>query len=81
VNQTNAKVQATVKATGFMPGGRVQVMSGGKVVGKGVLKNGKVTVTLKRFKTTGKKTVHVKYLGNALAKASKDTITIHVVNK
>jgi len=79
VNKTSVKVRATVSTPGFVTTGRVEVRSDGQVVGSGVLTNGTAVMTLKKFKTTGNKTLVVSYLGSSLAEASVTTIDIRVV--
>lgn len=79
VDRTRAQVRVVVRTAGFVPAGRVEIRSGGQVIGRGTLDDGEVTVTVKRFTTTGRKNVAVRYLGNDLANGSTDTITIRVV--
>ena len=60
-----AKATATVSVPGLTaPGGTVQFMEGSKVLVKGTLSNGKVTVTLPVLKPGSHKIV-VKYLGTS----------------
>jgi hypothetical protein len=57
VDETMARVRVAVASAGFVPAGKVVLKSAGKVVGRGTLINGKVLVTIKKFKTAGAKTV------------------------
>jgi len=78
VDRTRAKVTAVVSTTGFTPAGRIEVRTGGEVVGRGTLSGGKAVVEIKPFRSTGKHTVVVKYLGSSLAKSASDSLTIRV---
>ncbi|MFE4920751.1 Ig-like domain repeat protein [Streptomyces sp. NPDC056661] len=60
----HAKLTATVKATGFVPTGKVQIMEGTKVLATGTLANGKAVVTLPTLRT-GKHTLHTHYTGTS----------------
>ncbi|WP_243059750.1 5'-nucleotidase C-terminal domain-containing protein [Nocardioides sp. SR21] len=80
VNKTKATVKVTVKAAGEPAAGKVEISVGGNTY-KATLANGKASVTLKKFTSTGKKTVKVKYLGNAETEPSSTSVTIKVVKK
>lgn len=80
VDKTKATVKVTVKAGGQPAAGKVTVSVAGKTY-RATLENGKASVTLKRFSSTGKKTVKVKYLGNADTEPSSTSVTIKVVKK
>jgi hypothetical protein len=67
------KVKVTVDADNEVPTGKVKVMKGQKVLGKGALNaKGKVKVTLKKALPQGKTIVKVLYLGDDYTKKSRD---------
>ena len=80
VDRTRAKVTAQVRAGGAAATGRIEVKVGGKTY-RAKLENGRATVVLKPFPTTGKKQVKVIYLGNATTLRAVKTVTIKVVRK
>jgi hypothetical protein len=81
-NVTKAKVPFTVTATGYtVDGGTVKVYQGSKQVGTGTVNNGKVTVTLVKFTTSGTKSLVAKYSGDTYGKPSQVSFTIKVVTK
>ena len=80
VNRTEAKVIVVVKADGDAANGRVEVKVNGKTY-KAKLNNGRAVVKLPKFAKTGKKTVRVKYLGNATTTADTAKVTFRVVKK
>jgi 5'-nucleotidase len=80
VDRTRAKVITRVTAEGQAATGRIEVKVGKKTY-KARLVNGRATVALKPFPTTGKKKVKVTYLGNATTQRATKTITIKVVRK
>ncbi|MFM6848089.1 MAG: DUF6801 domain-containing protein [Terrabacter sp.] len=70
---TKAKVKVVVEAANEVPTGKVKVMLGKKMLGKGVLNaKGKAKVTLKRVLPKGKTKVKVLYLGDDYTEKSKD---------
>ena len=69
-----------VEADGEAATGRVEVTVNGKTY-KTQLVNGRAVVKLPTFAKTGKKTVRVKYLGNATTTAGSNKATFRVVNK
>ncbi len=72
VDRTRAKVTTAVRAGGQAATGRIQVKVGNKTY-KATLANGRATVALKPFPTTGKKQVKITYLGNATTKPAVKT--------
>ncbi len=72
------RIKVAVTSGGSRAHGKIVVKAGGKSY-KATLKNGKATVTLKKFGSTGKKTVKVTYLGNGTTAGSSDSLTIKVV--
>jgi 5'-nucleotidase len=80
VNKTKARVVVVVKAAGKAANGRVEVKVGGKSY-DAKLKNGRAVVKLPKFATAGKKTVRVKYLGDATTAADSAKATFKVVTK
>jgi hypothetical protein len=67
------KVKVVVDADNEVPSGKVKVMKGQKMLGKGALNaKGKVTVTLKKALPKGKTIVKVLYMGDDYTKKSRD---------
>jgi Bacterial Ig-like domain (group 3) len=67
------KVKVVVSAENEVPTGKVKVMEGKKVLGKGELNSkGKVTVTLKKALPKGKTVVKVLYRGDSYTESSRD---------
>ena len=67
------KLKVVVEAANETPTGKVKVMKGKKVLGKGTLNaKGKVKVTLKKALPAGKTKVKVVYLGDDFTAKSKD---------
>lgn len=70
---TKTKLKVVVEAANEVPTGKVKVMKGKKVLGKGTLNaKGKVKVTLKKALPAGKTKVKVKYLGDDYTEKSTD---------
>ena len=80
VNRTRAKVVVKVTAGKAVAKGRIQVKVGGDTY-RATLQKGRAVVKLKKFAKTGKKTVRVKYLGNAITKPGSAKATFRVVKK
>lgn len=72
------KLPVTVKGNAGPAAGKVVVTKGKKVLGKGTLKNGKVSVNLGKKLKAGKYKVTVKYAGTPSFKASKGKATVTV---
>ncbi|HEX5918011.1 MAG TPA: DUF6801 domain-containing protein [Nocardioides sp.] len=67
------KLKVVVEAANEVPTGKVKVMKGKKVLGKGTLNaKGKVKVTLKKALPAGKTKVKVKYVGDDYTEKSTD---------
>jgi len=79
-NRTKAKVIVVVKAAGEGATGKVEVSVNGQTY-KRILDGGRHVILLDRFAKPGKKTVRVKYLGNATTAAGSDKVTFRVVKK
>lgn len=87
VSPTSVKVkkgQATVSVTVTGPSGvpvtgSVKIAVAGQATKTVVLKNGKATLKLAKFSTTGLKKITVSYVGSDLLKPSTDTVTLKVV--
>jgi len=71
-----AKLKVTESATGAASG-KVVIKRGSKTVGKGTVKNGVVTITLKSLKK-GKNKLVAKYAGDSAFAASKLSFTITI---
>jgi len=77
--KTKAKVSVVVRATTGVPAnGKVVVTFKGKKVGTATVRNGRATVTLKKFTSKGKKKLRITYRGSSTVKASSDTLTLTV---
>ncbi len=77
VDRTRSRVKITVLAAGQMVSGRVKVIWRGQT--RTVrLDRGKAVVPLGTWRTTGKKTVRVRYLGSAKAHAAVTKVTFRV---
>lgn len=70
----HTRVRVTVSARGLRPSGRVQIRYGSTVLRTGSLKNGKVTITVPKFKKARKYGLRVVYLGNSKAKTSRSRL-------
>ncbi|UPK75483.1 Ig-like domain repeat protein [Nocardioidaceae bacterium SCSIO 66511] len=79
--KTRAKVRVKVRAAGVKPAGKVTIRSGGKVIGKGKVRKGMLTLRVKKFANPGKKKLVVKYAGNATVKGDAGRLTIRVVKR
>ena len=79
VDRTRAKVVVRVDSGDDAARGKVEVKVGGKKYTR-TLDNGRAVIRLSKFARTGKKTVRVKYLGNAVTKSASTKVTFRVVN-
>jgi 5'-nucleotidase len=77
VKQTKPRVKITVMVGNQPATGQVKVFLNGQSYA-GSLTNGKATVKLPAFGTTGKKTVRVKYYGNETTKSASTTVSFTV---
>ncbi|WP_121250898.1 bifunctional metallophosphatase/5'-nucleotidase [Nocardioides ferulae] len=77
--QTKVMLKVTVKSA-TEAGGKVKVRAGGRAYTAKVV-DGQATVTLKPFAKAGKKTVTVRYLGDALTARDVKKLTVKVVKK
>jgi 5'-nucleotidase len=71
VGQGTATVHVAVSATGFTPGGTVDVYVDGAKAATGTLTSGQADVVIGPFSSVGSRTVSVKYLGDSRATASE----------
>jgi 5'-nucleotidase len=78
VNRTKARVIVVVQAGDQAAKGRIEVKVAGDTF-RAKLDNGRAVVKLDRFAKTGKKTVRVKYLGNATTESDSAKTTFRVV--
>ncbi len=79
VDRTRAKVVVRADSGGDAARGKVEVKVGGKTYTR-TLDDGRAVIRLSKFAKTGKKTVRVKYLGNAVTKSASTKVTFKVVN-
>jgi hypothetical protein len=80
-DRTKPYVDLSVKATGFtVNGGIVTIKQSGKTY-KGIVEDGKVTIRLGVFTSTGTKTLTAVYGGTFEALPSETTFTVKVVSK
>jgi 5'-nucleotidase len=77
VKQTKPRIKITVMVGDQPATGPVKVFLNGETYA-GSLVNGKATVKLPAFGTTGKKTVRVKYYGNDTTKQASTTVSFRV---
>jgi predicted extracellular nuclease len=81
-NRTHANVPFTVTASGYtVTSGTVRVYRGSKLMGHGTVVNGKVTVRLATFPTSGTHTLVAKYGGTTYNDPSQVTFTLKVLRK
>lgn len=76
--RTAAKVSVTVNTVGFKATGTVTAKVGKTTVGRGVVRGGKVTITLKKFAKKGTYKVKLTYGGSRYAAGSAKTIKVKV---
>ncbi|WP_370617077.1 5'-nucleotidase C-terminal domain-containing protein [Mumia qirimensis] len=77
--KTKAKITVAVLAPAGVPAnGKATVTYKGKKVGTATVRNGKATVTLKKFSSKGKKKLRITYGGSSTVRASFDRLTITV---
>ncbi|UYM03336.1 Ig-like domain repeat protein [Solicola gregarius] len=79
--KTRAKVRVNVRAADLRPGGKVTIRSGGKVIGKGSVRKGALTLRVQKFAKPGKKKLVVRYAGSSTVKAGSDRLSIRVVRR
>lgn len=79
VNKTKVKVAVALAAPGIRVSGTVTVRAGGRTYVATVNKKGKVTVTLKPFRSTGRARITVTYGGDALNTSVTKRTTVTVV--
>jgi hypothetical protein len=74
------KISVTIVAAGFTPTGKIQIFDGKrkKAIASGVLKNGKVTITLPKLKK-GTHTLSVKYLGSDVSLVTSKSVKLKVI--
>ncbi len=77
--KTKAKIAVTVNTPAGVPAnGKVTVTYKGKKVGTATARNGKATVTLKKFTSKGKKKLRVTYAGSSTVKGGSTSLTVTV---
>jgi hypothetical protein len=74
----NPRIKVTVTTANGPASGKVKVIVGGKTYSAALNDDGRVTVRIAQFKTAGKKTVRVKYLGNATTQPDTAKLTFFV---
>ena len=79
--KTSNTVAVLVRAAGYTPTGRVEVRSGGTLVGRGTLAGGRVSIKVGPYSSTGISRLTVRYLGDATTTTGSDTITVKVVKQ
>jgi 5'-nucleotidase len=77
VDRTKPRIKVSVRAGDAPAAGKVNVFVNGHAY-EATLNNGKATVTLPSFRTTGKKEIRVKYLGNDSTKQASTTVKFWV---
>ncbi|MBW9207579.1 hypothetical protein KV097_16700 [Mumia sp. zg.B17] len=76
--KTKAKLAVRVAAGSPAATGKVTAKVGKKTVGKGTVRNGKVTIKLKKFKKKGTYRVKLTYRGSVYAKGATKTVKVKV---
>lgn len=77
-HRAHPKVRVQVRTMGHAAKGKVVAHVGKRLVGHGWLKNGKVTLTLKKL-ARGKRSVRINYLGNSAVRAAHRWVSYKVV--
>ncbi|WP_193611736.1 5'-nucleotidase C-terminal domain-containing protein [Nocardioides lijunqiniae] len=80
VRRTRAVVKVVVRTFGQRATGKVTVRVAGRTYTR-TLRSGVATVQLKRFTAAGRRTVVVRYLGNALTLPARDTLALKVTKR
>ena len=75
------KSKVRVRVNGAPATGVVEILYKGKVIGKGTLAGGRVTITLKAKFKVGKVTLTASYKGNATTKPATTTYDLAVAKK
>jgi predicted extracellular nuclease len=78
MKKTRAKIAVVVRATGLTPTGQVTAKLGRRVLDKGNLRGGRLTLTLPKFKKKGSFVVSVVYAGNANVDGVAKKVTVRV---
>ncbi|WP_460809953.1 bifunctional metallophosphatase/5'-nucleotidase [Nocardioides salsibiostraticola] len=76
--KTRVRIKIEVDAGGEPAAGGVKVFAGGKKYLRSLKPNGKITVRLRPYYTTGKKRVRVKYVGNATTTQDTQIVKLYV---
>ncbi|MCW2832783.1 MAG: yhcR [Nocardioides sp.] len=79
--KTSNEVSVRVSAAGFTPTGRVQIRSGGTVVGWGTLSAGRVSIDVGPYSDTGRVRLTAHYLGDATTNVGSDWVAVTVVRQ
>jgi hypothetical protein len=79
VYKADFKIKVTVKAAGLVPTGKVKITYQGKPLGKGKLKNGKVTIKITKDLKVGTRKLLVTYRGSSTTLPSKRKVKVVVV--
>jgi 5'-nucleotidase len=78
VKKGTSKVDVTVAAAGFTPGGFVAAYVDGEYVSSAPLTDGKATLTVGPFDTVGAKSIEVRYFGDDHTLTGSDTTPVTV---
>jgi len=81
VKRTKVKATVVVSSNVVTPTGKVTINHAGKVLATGNLFEGRVTLTLPVFATTGNKVIRIQYGGDTYAALATTPATIKVVKQ
>ncbi len=72
-------IRAKVTASGLVPTGKVVIKKDGKVIGQGMLKNGRVKITVTKNLKVGTHKLLAKYLGSSVTQPSRHTFRFRIL--
>ncbi len=76
--KTRTRLNVGARATGVVPGGRVEVRWAAKLLKAGSLRSGSVRLTLPKFTSVGRKILKVRYLGSTRIRPVTSTYVVRV---
>ena len=79
--KSSTELTVRVSAAGFTPTGEVQILSGDKVVGRGTLAAGVVSIKVGPHSDTGTVGLTVNYLGDASTTTGSGSVSVRVVKQ
>jgi 5'-nucleotidase len=79
VRQGSTTATAEVAAEGYQPGGTVEFLVDGVVVGQDTLSGGQASVEIGPFDTVGERTITARYAGDEQTEGASDSTTVDVI--